>query len=79
MYPNSASASKGCSWTKASSLPTFAKWHGETPDGFLFSLKARRFATNRRVLAGAGDSIARFVDSGIAELKDLQRLCVGHL
>ena len=50
--------------------PTFAKWHGETPDGFLFSLKASRYATNRRVLAGAGDSIARFVDSGIAELRD---------
>ncbi|CAN7697450.1 DUF72 domain-containing protein [Acidovorax sp. LjRoot118] len=50
--------------------PTFAKWHGETPDGFMFSLKANRFATNRRVLAEAGDSIARFVDSGISELKD---------
>ena len=49
---------------------TFAKWHGQTPDGFMFSLKANRFATNRRVLAEAGDSIARFVDSGIAELKD---------
>ena len=50
--------------------PTFAKWHSETPDGFMFSLKAHRFATNRRVLAQAGDAIARFVDSGIAELKD---------
>lgn len=50
--------------------PTFAKWHGETPEGFLFSLKANRFATHRRVLAEAGDSIARFVESGISELKD---------
>jgi uncharacterized protein YecE (DUF72 family) len=50
--------------------PTFAKWHGETPEGFMFSLKANRFATNRRVLAEAGDSIARFVESGITELKD---------
>lgn len=50
--------------------PTFAKWYSETPDGFMFSLKANRFATNRRVLADAGDSIQRFVDSGIAELKD---------
>lgn len=49
---------------------TFAKWHGETPDGFLFSLKAHRLATHRRVLAEAGDSVARFVESGIAELKD---------
>jgi uncharacterized protein YecE (DUF72 family) len=49
---------------------TFAKWHGETPDGFVFSLKANRFVTHRRVLAQAGDAIQRFVDSGIAELKD---------
>jgi uncharacterized protein YecE (DUF72 family) len=50
--------------------PTFAKWHSETPEGFMFSLKANRFATNRRVLANAGDSITRFVESGISELKD---------
>lgn len=50
--------------------PTFAKWRTETPDGFVFSLKAHRFATHRRVLAGAGDSIARFVESGISELRD---------
>ena len=50
--------------------PTFAKWHSETPDGFMFSLKANRYATNRRVLAEAGDSIKRFVESGISELKD---------
>jgi len=36
----------------------------------MFSLKANRFATNRRVLADAGDSITRFVESGISELKD---------
>ncbi|RYF40722.1 MAG: DUF72 domain-containing protein [Comamonadaceae bacterium] len=50
--------------------PTFAKWRDETPDGFMFSLKANRFATNRRVLAEAGDSINRFVDSGISQLGD---------
>ena len=47
---------------------TFAKWRDETPEGFVFSLKANRFATNRRVLAEAGESVQRFVDSGIAEL-----------
>jgi uncharacterized protein YecE (DUF72 family) len=47
---------------------TFAKWRSETPDDFVFSLKANRFATNRRVLAEAGESIHHFVDSGIAEL-----------
>lgn len=49
---------------------TFAKWRGETPDGFVFSLKANRFATNRKVLATAGESIERFVASGIGELGD---------
>lgn len=47
---------------------TFAKWREETPDGFVFSLKASRFATNRRVLGEAGESVERFVNSGIAEL-----------
>lgn len=47
---------------------TFAKWRDETPDDFVFSLKASRFATNRRVLAEAGESVERFVGSGIAEL-----------
>ena len=47
---------------------TFAKWRDETPADFVFSLKASRFATNRRVLAEAGESVQRFVHSGIAEL-----------
>lgn len=49
---------------------TFAKWRDETPEGFVFSLKANRFATHRKVLATAGESIARFVGSGIAQLGD---------
>jgi uncharacterized protein YecE (DUF72 family) len=49
---------------------TFAKWREETPPGFMFSLKANRFATNRRVLAEAGESVERFIGSGIAELGD---------
>ncbi len=49
---------------------TFAKWHDETPDDFVFALKAPRFATNRRVLAEAGASIERFFAGGVMELKD---------
>jgi uncharacterized protein YecE (DUF72 family) len=49
---------------------TFAKWRDETPEGFVFSLKAHRFTTHRRVLAGAAEGIERFVGSGIAELGD---------
>ncbi|MEO6664997.1 MAG: DUF72 domain-containing protein [Rubrivivax sp.] len=47
---------------------SFAKWRDETPDDFVFSLKASRYATNRRVLAEAGDSIDHFIGSGLAEL-----------
>ena len=47
---------------------TFRKWASEVPDGFVFSLKGPRFATNRRVLAEAGDSIKRFLESGVTEL-----------
>ena len=47
---------------------SFAKWRDETPDDFIFSLKATRYATNRRVLAEAGESVERFIESGIAEL-----------
>ena len=49
---------------------TFAKWRDETPDGFVFSLKAPRFATNRKVLAEAGQSIERFFAGGVMELRD---------
>lgn len=49
---------------------TFAKWHDETPEDFVFALKAPRFATNRRVLAESGPSIERFVTGGLLELKD---------
>jgi uncharacterized protein YecE (DUF72 family) len=49
---------------------SFRKWAGAVPDGFVFSVKGPRFATNRRVLAEAGDSIRRFLDSGVTELGD---------
>jgi len=47
---------------------TFRKWASEVPDNFVFSLKGPRYAVNRRVLGEAGDSIKRFLDSGITEL-----------
>jgi uncharacterized protein YecE (DUF72 family) len=49
---------------------SFMRWHEETPDGFVFSLKAPRFATHRRVLAEAGASVERFLTGGLLELKD---------
>lgn len=53
---------------RTQSAATYRKWAAEVPNGFVFSLKGPRFAVNRRVLAEAGDSIKRFIDSGIAEL-----------
>ena len=49
---------------------TYTKWAAEVPDGFVFSLKGPRYAVNRRVLAEAGDSVQRFLDSGVTQLRD---------
>ena len=49
---------------------SFARWRAETPEGFVFSVKGPRFATNRGVLAEAGSSIERFLASGVTELKE---------
>lgn len=49
---------------------TFASWAKAVPDGFVFTLKASRYCTNRKVLAEAGESIARFCGQGIVELGD---------
>ncbi len=49
---------------------TFRKWASEVQDKFVFALKGPRYAVNRRVLAEAGDSIQRFIDSGPLELGD---------
>jgi len=49
---------------------SFAKWAASTPQGFVFSLKASRFCTNRKVLAEAGPSIEKFLTQGLTELGD---------
>jgi uncharacterized protein YecE (DUF72 family) len=49
---------------------SFRKWASQAPEGFLFSVKASRFSTNRRVLAEGADSIKRFLNSGVTELGD---------
>jgi len=49
---------------------SWAKWRDETPPGFVFSVKASRYCTNRRELATAGESIGRFIGQGLSELRD---------
>jgi uncharacterized protein YecE (DUF72 family) len=49
---------------------SFRRWHEETPEDFVFSLKGPRFATHRPDLAEAGAAIDRFLGSGVLELRD---------
>lgn len=49
---------------------SFANWAATAPDGFVFAVKASRYCTNRKVLAEAEESVAKFVGSGITELGD---------
>ena len=49
---------------------SFAKWREQTPDDFVFAVKAPRYATIRKVLGEAGESIERFIGSGLTELGD---------
>lgn len=46
------------------------KWRDETPDGFVFSVKASRYCTNRKVLSEMGESMERFIGQGLTALGD---------
>ncbi len=47
---------------------SWQKWRSETPDGFVFAVKASRYCTNRKQLSDAVESIERFVRQGLSEL-----------
>lgn len=47
---------------------SFVKWRDAVPESFVFSVKASRFCTNRKVLAEAGESIGKFLGQGLTEL-----------
>ncbi len=47
----------------------YAKWRDETPDDFVFSLKAPRYLVQRKELAGVGQFLDRFIASGLSELQ----------
>lgn len=49
---------------------SFETWAKAVPDGFVFTAKASRYVTNRKVLAEAGESIERFLGQGITALGD---------
>jgi uncharacterized protein YecE (DUF72 family) len=49
---------------------TFAKWRDTVPAHFRFALKGSNYCTNRKNLADAGESVAKFVGQGLVELGD---------
>lgn len=49
---------------------TWMKWRDETPDDFVFAVKASRFCTNRKVLSEGAESFERFLDQGLTALGD---------
>jgi uncharacterized protein YecE (DUF72 family) len=49
---------------------TFRKWAQETPDGFIFAVKGPGAVSNRKDLSEAGQSIARFFESGPTGMGD---------
>jgi uncharacterized protein YecE (DUF72 family) len=49
---------------------SWMKWRDETPEGFVFSVKASRYCTNRKILSEMGESMGRFLDQGLTALGD---------
>ena len=47
---------------------SWMKWRDETPDGFVFSVKASRFTTNRKVLSDGAASMEIFLNQGLTLL-----------
>jgi uncharacterized protein YecE (DUF72 family) len=49
---------------------SYRRWHDETPEDFVFSLKGPRFITHRRDFDTIGPALDRFLASGLSELRD---------
>jgi uncharacterized protein YecE (DUF72 family) len=49
---------------------SFRKWREATPEGFVFAVKGSSYVTNRKALASAGESLAKFFGQGLEELGD---------
>lgn len=47
---------------------SFRRWAAETPDDFVFAVKAHRLSTHRKLLADSGPAIEHFLSSGLLEL-----------
>lgn len=49
---------------------SFAKWHAQTPGGFVFSVKGGRFITHMKKLVNVETALANFFASGVLLLKE---------
>jgi uncharacterized protein YecE (DUF72 family) len=49
---------------------SYRRWHDETPEDFVFSLKGPRFVTYRRDFTGVNAALDRFFRGGVLELGD---------
>ena len=67
---NLTSIEINATYYRTQSAASFAKWRDETPEDFIFSVKAPRFAVMRKTSKEAGESIERFFASGVMELGD---------
>ena len=56
------------SFYRAPAPSSYAKWRSETPEGFVFSLKAPRYIVEARRLADTGKAVDAFIHGGLAEL-----------
>lgn len=55
---------------RGQSEATFAKWAGDTPDEFRFTVKAHRATTARRTVEEMKGSVQMFLDGGVTALGD---------
>lgn len=46
-------------------IDIYRRWAAETPEGFVFSVKAPRHIVQSRALAGTGERIGRFLDGAV--------------
>jgi uncharacterized protein YecE (DUF72 family) len=49
---------------------SYQQWYDETPDGFVFSVKAGRFVTHMKKLKGVETALANFFASGVLALRE---------
>src|SRR3954466_13617496 len=49
---------------------SYALWREQTPDGFVFSVKAGRFITHMKKLRGVESALANFFASGLLALRE---------